>query len=261
MSPVPPAAPRLAGPEDPVVTAPDPARGRVSVILAGWTAGVTRHPLVARLRVMAAARPRQVRLGVAGGALALLALIGFASCSTADDPSGGGSASLPVFSAPAEPPDSPPVSSPTPVRTTDGCHGTVTAAQVSRAAGFQVTASGGDAAAAVNAYAQAVRAQGLQATVHICPFAGPGGDQVYVMAMTFPNAGQAERMYTNTRAGQSGAKPVPGVGDAATSDGAQTLLAKRGRSVVLVYLVRVAEPRGDHAGVLRALGLAALPKV
>jgi hypothetical protein len=132
---------------------------------------------------------------------------------------------------------------------------------VSSAAGFAVTGSGGDAAAAVSGYTDAVRAQGLDANVRLCPFGNSGGDQVYVLAMTFADAAQATKMYTSGQVGPAGSRPVAGVGDAAASDGVSTLLARRGRSLVLVFLIRPKQPNVDHGGALRAVALAALAKV
>jgi hypothetical protein len=231
----------------------------VRAVIAGWSAKAAAHPLAARARATAAARPRQMRLGLAGVALAVLLLVSFVSCSMVErTPGPAGSAADPALGGPVEPIR--PSSSPSPVRITDGCHGIVTAAQVSRAAGFEVAGSGGDAAAAVSAYAEAIRGQGLDASIHLCPFASPGGDQLYVMAMTFPDAGQADRMYASGTEGQTGSKPLPGVGDAATTDGLHTLLARRGHSVVLVYLVRTTAQNSDQTGALRAVALAALAK-
>ncbi|GII22466.1 hypothetical protein [Planosporangium mesophilum] len=256
LTPAPPASAHASS-VSPQASQPPPVPPAVAESRVANEAADPVDRVLARARALTATRSQRVRLGLGGGALALLALVGFVSCEAGAP---GDATARPAFSAAAEPPDPVAVLTPGPAPTTDGCHGAVTAAQASKAAGFPVTAAGGDAAAAVRVYAQAARGQGLDATVQLCPFSGAGGDQVYVMTMTFPNTAQAERMYAGTGAGQVAAKPVTGVGDAATSDGAQTLLARRGRSLVLVYLVRPADPRGDHSGALRALALAALGK-
>ncbi|MGC9669953.1 hypothetical protein ACNTMW_25850 [Planosporangium sp. 12N6] len=222
-------------------------------------AALTAHPLVARIRDLAATGSQRVRFAVAAGAAALVLLVGFVSCSGPDaGPGGLVPAGTAVFSASAESPGSAAATSRAPAATTDGCHGIVTAAQVSKAAGFEAVGAGGDAAAAVTAYAETLRARGLAATVHVCPFVGTHGDQVHVMALVFPDARQAERMYADTKVGT---KALSGVGDAAVTDGARTLSARRGRSVVLVQLIRVASPTADNTAPLRALALAALAKV
>jgi hypothetical protein len=219
-----------------------------------------RHPFATRARALAARRPREVALGTAGGVLVVVALIAFVSCSGPDEVSAPAQAATPpIFSAPPPEPTGPPLRPP--ATNTDGCRGLISAAAVSKAAGFTVTGAGGDAAAAVTGYADAVRAQGLDATVRLCPFANSGGDQVYVMAMTFADAAQAGRMYANGRVGQAGSVPVAGVGDQAATDRVSTLLTRRGRNVVLVFLARPRQPNADHAEALRAVALAALGKV
>jgi hypothetical protein len=246
------------GPTNPRQTA-DPRRpiDRVRTV----AAVVAARPVVARARALVRQRPRQVALGAAVGLVAVVALVGFVACSGPDDArTPGRAASTSVFSAPPPEPSGPLLPSPTPAKATDGCRGLVTAAQVSTAAGFAVSGAGGDAAAAVTGYADAVRAQGLDATIRLCPFGNPGGDQVYVLAMTFADAGQATRMYTTGQVGRAGSQPVAGVGDAAATDRVSTLLARRGRSVVLVLLIRPGQPTADHVGALRAVALAALGK-
>jgi hypothetical protein len=266
---------------DALVTGPEPELDRRRHTRASrWLDAAMTHPLVrrgrdlarplaergreavAKARDLARRRPREVALGAAGGLLAVVVLIGFVSCSGGG---GDGPARVPVaqptvFSAPPPEPSGPRLPSPT-TRATDGCRGLISAAQVSSAAGFAVTGSGGDAAAAVSGYADAVRAQGLEANVRLCPFGNAGGDQVYVLAMTFADAAQATRMYTSGQVGPAGSRPVPGVGDLAASDGVSTLLARRGRSLVLVFLIRPRQPNVDHSGALRAVALATLARV
>jgi hypothetical protein len=144
--------------------------------------------------------------------------------------------------------------------TTDGCRGLVTTAQVARATGLPLAPGTGDGQAAAAQYTQAVRAQGLSATsVRLCPFTDPAGDQLMVVGMAFPDAGQAGRMYDSGSGAASmrDPRPVPGVGDAAVTDRSHTLLARRGRAVVMVYLVRAPEPDADHVRVLSAVASAA----
>src|SRR5262249_29571007 len=104
-------------------------------------------------------------------------------------------------------------------------------------------------------------AQGLTATsVRLCPFTDPAGDQLMVVGLAFPDAGQAGRMYDSGSGAASmrDPRPVPGVGDAAVSDRSHTLLARPGPAVVMVYLVRASEPDAAHVGVLPAVAAAAL---
>jgi hypothetical protein len=154
-----------------------------------------------------------------------------------------------------------PVPSPTrsPIVNTDGCQGLVTAAQVSKASGLPVEPSAGDAAGAAGQYRQAMQGLGLTATVRMCAFGDGAGDQVTILGMAFPDPGQAGRFFAT---GQSVAsfQPVGGVGEAAVSDRSKTLLARRGKAVVAVYLVAVASPDGDHLGPLRSVATAALTK-
>jgi hypothetical protein len=55
-------------------------------------------------------------------------------------------------------------------------------------------------------------------------------------------------------------KPVDGVGDVAATDRSKTMLVRRGKAVVAVYLVLAANPDADHLGTLRAVAGAALTK-
>jgi hypothetical protein len=250
---------------DGAVTDPDLDRRRHTRV-SRWLDAARTHPLVDRAvsngRELVRQRPREVALAAAGGALAIIVLIGFVSCSSGgDDHSQVPVAQPTVFSAPPPEPSGPRLPSPTTTRATDGCRGLISAAQVSSAAGVAVTGSGGDAAAAVSGYADAVRAEGLEANVRLCPFGNSGGDQVYVLAMTFADAAQATRMYASGKVGPAGSVPVPGVGDAAATDGVSTLLTRRGRSVVLVFLIRPKQPTVNHGGALRAVALAALARV
>jgi hypothetical protein len=242
------------------VTEPDLERRRHTRV-SRWLGALSTHPLTERGRDLVRRRPREVALGVAGGLLAIVVLIGFVSCSGGDGPSRVLAAQPTVFSAPPPEPSGPRLPSPTTTKATDGCRGLLSAAQVSSAAGFAVTGSGGDAAAAVSGYADAVRAQGLDANVRLCPFGNATGDQVYVLAMTFADAAQATRMYASGQVGPAGSQPVAGVGDVAASDGVSTLLTRRGRSLVLVFLIRPRQPNVDHGGALRAVALTALARV
>jgi hypothetical protein len=226
----------------------------------GADALVRGRAVLARWLELARQRPRQVVVGAAATGVAVAALIGFVSCGGSGPVSGPVAAVPTFFTAPPAEPSGPLFPSPTSTRATDGCHGLISAAAVSQAAGFPVSGSAGDAAAAVTGYADAVRAQGLTATVRLCPFAGSTGDQVYVLALTFADAAQATRMYANGQVGQAGSVPVPGVGDAAATDGVTTLLTRRGRNVVLVFLIRPRQPTANHAGALRSVALAALAR-
>ena len=171
------------------------------------------------------------------------------SAATSPHPSAAGPSQAPTTEAPAP-------AATTPTVTTDGCHGLVSPGQVSRATGSAFGPGRGDAAAATAQYTQAVHDQGLQATVRLCPFTDPAGDQLFVLGLAFPDAAQAGRMYTGSAA-IPGGTPVA-VGDAAVSDRSRTLLARRGHSVVLVYLVRATNPDGDHLSALAAVASAAL---
>ena len=171
----------------------------------------------------------------------------------------GTTASVPSSTATA-PPGKPPAAT-TPAKTTDGCRGLVSAAQVARATGLPFGPGTGDGQAAAAQYTQAVRAQGLTATsVRLCPFTDPAGDQLAVVGLAFPDAGQAGKMYASGSGAASmrDPRPVAGVGDAAVTDGSHTLLARRGHAVVTVYLVRATEPDADHVRALSAVATAAL---
>jgi hypothetical protein len=139
-----------------------------------------------------------------------------------------------------------------PVVTTDGCQGLVTAAQVGAATGKAVQPTAGDGAGAASQYAQSVASLGLTATVRVCPFGNAAGDQVTVVALTFPDAAQATTLFTKAR-GVGSLTPVSGFGDAAVSDHANTLLGRRGKTVVAVYLVLAGVSGGDHTATLRSL--------
>lgn len=136
-----------------------------------------------------------------------------------------------------------------PTVTTDGCQGLVTAAQVGQVTGHAVDPTAGDGAGAASQYARSVASLGLTATVRVCPFGDPAGDQVTVVALTFSDAAQATTLFTKTR-GVGNLSAVSGVGDAAVSDRTTTLLARRGKTVVAVYLVLSG---GDHAAILKSL--------
>ncbi|MFG2041940.1 hypothetical protein [Dactylosporangium sp. NPDC048998] len=165
---------------------------------------------------------------------------------------------LPAGPAPSAEASLRPVPSPShpPVVNSDGCHGLISAAQVQQATGLPVQASQGDGAAAVAQYAQAVQTLGLNADARMCPFGSPAGDQVTVVALTFADAGQAQKLWTTI----ASLDAVGGVGEAALSDRSKTLLARRGKAIVAVYLVVAAAPGADHLGQLRSVANAALSK-
>jgi hypothetical protein len=146
---------------------------------------------------------------------------------------------------------------------TDGCHGMVGAAQVAKAIGVAVTAGGGDQAGAASQYTQALQSLGLRATVRLCTFASSRGDQVYVVGLAFPDVAQATRMYADGRGATSwrNPRPVPGLGDAAVTDGTHTILVRRRTGVLLVYLVVAGSPDSDHLGALRAVATTGLGKL
>lgn len=164
--------------------------------------------------------------------------------------------------APVRPPGSAvPIPSPTkpPVVTTDGCKGLVTAAQVTKASGLSVQPSAGDAAGAAGQYSQALAGLGLTATVRMCAFGNPAGDQVTVIALSFPDAAQATKLYGSGLA--SGVlEPVGGIGDAAATDKTKALLVRRGKAVVAVYLVSAASPNANHLTPMQSVATAALAK-
>ena len=222
------------------------------------------HALI-RQRLDAAAAYARDRFGIrrpglvlaaAGGALAVLVL--FVSCAMRDTGALSGpdqAGPPPVFDSPAPPPPSRSVE---PAKVSDGCKGFLTPAQVSQATGTTLALAPADGAGEADAYVAAARAQGLRAEVRMCPFSGTGGDRVSVMALSFPDAGQAGKMFA---ASQAGGQPFPGVGDAAITDGARTLLVRRGKGVVFVFLTRAKNPNGDNSAALRAVALAALSRL
>lgn len=146
---------------------------------------------------------------------------------------------------------------------TDGCHGLLSAAQVSKATGLSLTAGGGDQAGAASQYTRALQSLGLHATVRLCAFGDPRGDQLYAMALAFPDAAQATRMYADGRGATSlrNPEPVPGLGDAAVTDRSHTVLVRRRTGVLLVYLVMAANPDADHLAALRAVASAGLARL
>jgi hypothetical protein len=139
-----------------------------------------------------------------------------------------------------------------PVVTTDGCQGLVTAAQVGQAVGKALQPTAGDGAGAATQYAHSVASLGLTATVRVCPFGDAAGDQVTVVALAFPDAEQATKLFA-TAQGVGPLTPVSGFGDAAVSNHANALVGRRGKTVVAVYLVLSGVSGGDHTGTLRAL--------
>ncbi|GGM24192.1 hypothetical protein ACFFX1_08805 [Dactylosporangium sucinum] len=165
---------------------------------------------------------------------------------------------LPASAAPPAAGASMPLPSPSlpPAVNTDGCQGLITAAQVQKSTGLAVQPSAGDGAAAVAQYGQAVQSLGLDARARMCPFGNAGGDQVTVVALTFPDAGQAQRLWTTI----ASLEAVGGVGEAALSDRSKTLLAKRGKAVVAVYLLAGANPDANHLPQLQSVANAALAK-
>jgi hypothetical protein len=186
----------------------------------------------------------------------LPAVLLLAGC-TADPPSHG--VALPV--RPAESVNPEPSASRPPVVNSDGCKGLITPAQVGKAAGFAVEPAQGDGAGAALQYTDGLKTLGLTASnVRTCLFGNPAGDQVNVVALGFPDVGQASKLF---QTGQSTGlmKPVGGVGDAAISDRSKALVTRRDKAVVAVYLVVKANPDADHLGALRGVASAALAKV
>nr|BFE56633.1 hypothetical protein GCM10020063_011590 [Dactylosporangium thailandense] len=151
-----------------------------------------------------------------------------------------------------------PLPSPTlpPVVNSDGCQGLIGAEQVKQSTGLPVQPSQGDGAAAVAQYGQAVQTLGLNARARMCPFGNPAGDQVTVVALTFTDAAQAQKLWTTIVSLEA----VGGVGEAALSDKSKTLLARRGKAIVAVYMVVAAAPEADHLPQLRSVANAALAK-
>jgi hypothetical protein len=213
-------------------------------------------------------RPRSPRARGLARAAGLSALVALAAAL-------GGCTPTPAWRSGAPAPPAPPSASvsagdeqpagtpATPVRVSDGCRGLVRAPEAARGTGLPLAERPGDGAAAVAQYAAAVRAEGLSATVRLCAFADPAGDQLCVLALVFADSAQAGRMFAS---GQSAAtlrtpQPVAGLGDAAVTDRSHTLLVRRGRGVLLVYLVRVAGPNADHTAALKAVATTALGRL
>jgi hypothetical protein len=254
-----PATEPTPGPVDagrPPVTGTPPVITRVRAALTRGYSAVRAHPLTGRCRAAVIDHRREITLVTGGFVVLVLAMAAFGSCT---EPT---VTPLPaVAQAPPAPSTRAASPSPTPsapATVTDACRGLISANQVAKATGIQVNAAGVDGAAVINGYADAIRAQGLEATVRLCPFTAAAGDQVHVMGLSFPDAAQATKMFTT---GQAGAQPVPGVGDAAVTDGAQALMARRGRNVLVVYLLRPGRPAADSAAALRAVALEALPRL
>jgi hypothetical protein len=211
--------------------------------------------------------PRHALL--AAGIVAGLAVGAAAGAVTSCEPTPDDMAVAPAVPGPADPSSAPassaPVTGPTGAPATiapplsDGCRGLVSASQVARATGLALSPGGGDQAAAATQYTQALQSLGLQATVRLCAFANPRGDQLYAMALSFPDVAQANRMFADGRGASSirDPQPVSGLGDAAVTDRSHTLLVRRGKAVLLVYLVVAADPDADHLGALRAVATAA----
>ncbi len=145
----------------------------------------------------------------------------------------------------------------------DGCRGLVSTSQVTKATGLTLAPGGGDQAAAAVQYAQALQSLGLRATVRLCAFANPRGDQLYAMALSFPDVAQATKMFADGRGASSirDPEPVAGLGDAAVTDRSHTLLVRRRAGVLLVYFVMAGEPDADHLGALRAVAIAGLGRL
>lgn len=186
-------------------------------------------------------------------AAAVLSVAGVSACT--DD--GTKRSPLPA-SSPAGEVSRRPLPSPTlpPVVNSDGCQGLITAGQVQQSTGLPVHVSQGDGAAAVAQYGQAVQTLGLSARARMCPFGSPAGDQVTVVALTFTDAGQAQKLWTTI----ASLEAVGGVGEAALSDKSKTLLARRGKAIVAVYMVATAAPDANHLSQLRSVASAALAK-
>lgn len=215
--------------------------------------------------------PGRVRAGAAARAAPLVALLlglaALAGCTPtplwrADNPAASASAA-PASVSPSDAAEPPAGAPTTPGRVSDGCHGLVRAGEAARGTGLPLSERPGDGAAAVAQYTAAVRAEGLSATVRLCAFADPAGDQLCVLALVFADTAQATRMFTT---GQSAAtlrtsQPVPGLGDAAVTDRSHTLLVRRGRGVLLVYLARATGPNADHLAALTAVARTALGRL
>jgi hypothetical protein len=93
----------------------------------------------------------------------------------------------------------------------------------------------------------------------MCAFGNPAGDQVTVIALSFPDPAQATKLFGSGLA--TGAlQPVGGIGDAAATDKTKVLLVRRSKAVVAVYLVAAANPDANHLSPLQSVATAALAK-
>jgi hypothetical protein len=201
--------------------------------------------------------------GIVAGLLVGVAAGAITSCedSPPANPPVALSSSAPVSAPASGDTAEPPVAVPPPV--SDGCHGLVAPAQVTKATGLALSPGGGDQAGAAAQYTEALQSLGLRATVRLCAFGDPRGNQVYAMGLAFPDVAQASRMFADGRGAASlrNPEPVPGVGDAAVTDRSHTLLVRRRSAVLLVYLVLAGDPDGDHLAALRAVATAALGRL
>ena len=188
----------------------------------------------------------------------LAPLVLLAACLSAC--TGDGPKRTPLPAAPTAGPEASrqPLASPSlpPVVNSDGCQGLIAAPQVQQSTGLPVQPSQGDGAAAVAQYGQAVQTLGLNARARMCPFGSPAGDQVTVVGLTFTDAAQAQKLWTTI----ASLEAVGGVGEAALSDKSKTLLTRRGKAIVAVYLVVAAAPDADHLTQLRSVANTALSK-
>ncbi|GAA3289114.1 hypothetical protein Dvina_36875 [Dactylosporangium vinaceum] len=183
----------------------------------------------------------------------LLLTLGLAACTE-----GANHTPLPVAPTTTADVSLAPLPSPSlgPVVNSDGCQGLIAAGQVQQTTGLPVQPSAGDGAAAVAQYGQAVQTLGLNARARMCPFGSPAGDQVTVVALTFADPSQAAKLWTTI----ASLEAVGGVGEAALSDRSKTLLTRRGKAIVAVYLVVAAAPNADHLSQLRSVANTALSK-
>ncbi|GAA3452595.1 hypothetical protein [Dactylosporangium matsuzakiense] len=183
----------------------------------------------------------------------LLLALGLAACTE-----GANHTPLPVAPTATADVSLAPLPSPSlgPVVNSDGCQGLIAAGQVQQTTGLPVQPSAGDGAAAVAQYGQAVQTLGLNARARMCPFGSPAGDQVTVVALTFADPSQAAKLWTTI----ASLEAVGGVGEAALSDRSKTLLTRRGKAIVAVYLVVAAAPDADHLSQLRSVANTALSK-
>jgi hypothetical protein len=225
----------------------DPAR-------LAWPAWATRQ------RVLLAA-------GIAAGLLVGVLAGAVTSCEPGA-PAGFVAPDTPQAPASPKPPTeatAPPTGSPATVAppVSDGCHGLVSTSQVTKATGLALAPGGGDQAAAAVQYTRALESLGLRASVRLCAFANPRGDQLYAMALSFPDVAQAIQMFAEGRGASSirDPEPVPGLWDAAVTDRSHTLLVRRRTGVLLVYLVVAGSPDADHLGALRTVATAALGRL